>query len=194
MKPRTSGAKPPGKIGITRNAQKKLRELYVEQKFGKRAIATRMTRSRFKTATGKDTWHPIVVERYLKHLGVFEPNRPSRDAATVFAQRVVKDRTTECHLWIGARDIDGYGMFRGQGAHRFAYEQHSKSPLGDRHLHHICRHRPCVNPLHLVAVTDRAAHAVLARLEREHVEYVLSEEYVAEVLAHEGDAVLAACA
>jgi hypothetical protein len=60
---------------------------------------------------------------------------------------------TGCWLWTGWLDRDGYGRFRGRGAHTFAYK-HIHGPLPpDHEPDHICRARACVNPDHLEAVS-----------------------------------------
>lgn len=67
-----------------------------------------------------------------------------------------------CWLWQAYIDASGYGRFnRGPGispmAHRYAYEEFV-GPIPDGlQLDHVkalgCRHRHCVNPLHLEPVT-----------------------------------------
>lgn len=69
-----------------------------------------------------------------------------------------------CWLWTGARDSSGHGVFRlaGRlvGAHRVAYRiAHGDIPGGlvvDHVRDRGCRHRHCVNPAHLEAVTIAA--------------------------------------
>ncbi|MFC3504851.1 HNH endonuclease [Micromonospora krabiensis] len=71
-----------------------------------------------------------------------------------------------CWMWRGLVDDDGYGLFRGVGAHRVAHELLSRAiPSGlivDHRCHNAdtacpggitCRHRRCVNPAHLDVVT-----------------------------------------
>lgn len=58
---------------------------------------------------------------------------------------------------------DRYGRFRGQLAHRWAYEHFcGPIPLG-REIHHTCRNSRCVNPDHLIAVT-KSQHRTLHRI------------------------------
>lgn len=68
---------------------------------------------------------------------------------------------SECWLWTACTTKDGYGRFRREGrnclAHRLAYEL-LVGPIPERtELDHVramgCRHRNCVNPSHLEAVT-----------------------------------------
>jgi hypothetical protein len=82
-------------------------------------------------------------------------------------------------------------VFRGKRVHRFAYEE-LVGPIDRRVIHHICRQRNCVNPVHLVPVADATAHHRLELLEREFVHYAQSDEFVAEMAGLVGDAVLAA--
>lgn len=71
-----------------------------------------------------------------------------------------------CWPWGGFVDDEGYGLFRGVGAHRVACELMSRPiPDGlivDHRCHNIdatcpggvaCQHRRCVNPAHLDVVT-----------------------------------------
>lgn len=67
----------------------------------------------------------------------------------------------DCWEWTGSRDPAGYGRFSIMGnsginldlAHRVAYEL-AKGPLGPvLEVDHRCRHRWCVRPSHLEAVT-----------------------------------------
>jgi len=67
----------------------------------------------------------------------------------------------DCWEWRGGRTAEGYGEFSiiplsdSLLAHRVAYES-AKGPIGpDLELDHLCRHRWCVKPSHLEAVTSR---------------------------------------
>jgi hypothetical protein len=96
----------------------------------------------------------------------YHPTKASDDAR--FWSKV--NKTDTCWLWTGAPARGNYGSFGAQGrtfrAHRYAYELHY-GPIPDGlHLDHrchnedptcpggpTCRHRRCVNPAHLEAVT-----------------------------------------
>ena len=63
-----------------------------------------------------------------------------------------------CWDWIGPRSRRGYGVFFQDGGkllpHRVTYEiEHGPIPVG-LVIDHLCRNPPCVNPLHLEAVTN----------------------------------------
>lgn len=75
-----------------------------------------------------------------------------------------------CWVWQGSLDGDGYARtFVGRKpypAHRYVYEQ-LEGPIPDgRELHHTCRNRRCVSPLHLVALAPEEHRAEDARLRR----------------------------
>jgi len=63
-----------------------------------------------------------------------------------------------CHVWTGARNLDGYGLLRVEGittrmAHRIAYLV-SVGPIPEgRVIDHLCRNRACVNVDHMELVT-----------------------------------------
>lgn len=71
---------------------------------------------------------------------------------TLFWQSVRK--TEECWLWLGSVNIQGYGLFAGVLVHRYSFRVTHGDPPSDRHhLHHTCRNKLCVRPLHLQPLT-----------------------------------------
>ena len=60
-----------------------------------------------------------------------------------------------CWLWLGASNDHGYGVYRGRGAHRVAYEIANNAELGRLHVDHVCHQTKCVNPIHLRPVTHK---------------------------------------
>jgi len=53
-----------------------------------------------------------------------------------------------CWIWCG-QTVSGYGRFRGERAHRYAYQIH-KGPIPEGLLiRHMCGNKLCVNPDHL---------------------------------------------
>ena len=67
---------------------------------------------------------------------------------------------SECWIWMGTQDQDGYGMVRSSASqgpmrrtHRVAYHLvYGDIPIGMQ-LDHVCRIRKCCNPLHMDVVT-----------------------------------------
>jgi hypothetical protein len=67
-----------------------------------------------------------------------------------------------CWLWTGFCNDRGYGQFHvpmGDGrpinAHRFAYEELHGPVSRQLDIHHICKNKRCVNPMHLEPVTRK---------------------------------------
>ena len=68
-------------------------------------------------------------------------------------------KTDTCWLWTGYRNSDGYGEYKSDYlttrlVHRISYGL-DKGSLPDLPIDHLCRHRNCVNPDHLEAVTSK---------------------------------------
>lgn len=58
-------------------------------------------------------------------------------------------------VWMAVRTEHGYGVFSGNQAHRWAYEQWVGSIPEGFVIDHLCRIPSCVHPDHLEAVTQR---------------------------------------
>lgn len=61
-------------------------------------------------------------------------------------------KTSGCWNWQAAKN-QGYGTFRGQRAHRWAYEKLVGPIPEGLTIDHLCRNRGCVNPSHMEPVT-----------------------------------------
>jgi hypothetical protein len=70
-----------------------------------------------------------------------------------FWAKVNRRGPDECWLWTASRYRNGYGIFQGGYAHRYAYTL-LVGPIPTRlTLDHLCRVRQCVNPAHMEPVT-----------------------------------------
>ena len=79
----------------------------------------------------------------------------------------VKEHSSGCWLWTGAKIEEGYGEFGARGntyvlAHMFSWElanalpsPTSRTKSKDLEFDHLCRNRSCVNPSHLEIVKRR---------------------------------------
>jgi hypothetical protein len=81
-----------------------------------------------------------------------------------FARRIQVDPDTDCWLWTGALQRQGYGYLSIRNktwrAHRVAWEIfNGKIPVG-LHIHHTCGSKICLNPAHMVLMTP-AEHSRL---------------------------------
>ncbi|MGI4791784.1 MAG: hypothetical protein ACRYFS_23425 [Janthinobacterium lividum] len=84
----------------------------------------------------------------------------------------------DCWIWFRSLVKDGYGSIRIAGrtrrAHRVSYELAYGVVLSpDQFLHHICKNKACVNPLHL-EITTQAPYvdsAIYGNKEKTHCPY-----------------------
>src|SRR5262245_12801496 len=68
------------------------------------------------------------------------------------------NKTSDCWLWTGSVDKDGYGLLRHNGklrrAHRAFYEHYREPIPDDMVIDHHCKTPSCVNPFHMEVVTN----------------------------------------
>lgn len=72
------------------------------------------------------------------------------------------DPETGCWIWNRMIRADGYGRLSGNlgrklgtySAHRAMYQQEVGPIPEGKHLHHTCSHRACVNPDHLLPISQ----------------------------------------
>ena len=73
--------------------------------------------------------------------------------------RVSRDDSTGCWVWLGCVQANGYARMtiggRTQYAHRVSYEAFVGPIPEGLFLDHLCRNTRCVNPAHLEPVTNR---------------------------------------
>ena len=82
---------------------------------------------------------------------------PTMDRLMSFVEKNISG----CWIWMGARDVNGYGRVNYGGhaksglAHRVMYIATNGTISNNLPLDHLCRNTSCVNPGHLEPVTYR---------------------------------------
>jgi len=76
-----------------------------------------------------------------------------------FWKKVDKESNKECWLWIGSKDINGYGRFMKDYnpilAHRISFHLFYKKEIEGLFVLHHCDRPNCVNPAHLFLGTQK---------------------------------------
>lgn len=100
---------------------------------------------------------------------------PPRDTniPRTFWARVTITGSDYCWPWTAGKTSNGYGSFRSDRAHRWAYRLHYEKDPGELHVLHTCDNPICCNPFHLFLgtnadnVADKVAKDRQARLRGE---------------------------
>lgn len=121
-----------------------------------------------KTDTGQELPRLGLLTQVRVRSDVKHPAKPGPKPLTKadFDERWVED-ADGCWIWHGSvNEINGYGYFKHDTAHRWAYRYYVGEVQDGLHLDHTChrpelckdspcKHRRCVNPEHLEAVTQQ---------------------------------------
>lgn len=94
----------------------------------------------------------------------------SRYGAEGFWSQV--DKSSNCWIWNGYVEANGYGRFGSSWAHRRAYQMEVGAIPDGHQIDHLCRNRRCVRPDHLESVSHqenlRRAKALISACPKGH--------------------------
>ena len=80
------------------------------------------------------------------------------EAFNRFHANINQNMRSRCHVWMGSKDMKGYGRFGCNGkqylAHRIAFHLATGLEPGYLVVNHKCKNPSCVNPEHLERITD----------------------------------------
>lgn len=86
-------------------------------------------------------------------------NQNSRNSSTRVRRNTdfwdLIEKTESCWLWKGSLNASGYGSYDRIGAHEFSFIKHKGFVPPGKVVGHTCKNRHCVNPDHLIAITQR---------------------------------------
>lgn len=96
--------------------------------------------------------------RLGKELKPLRIKTASGSAVDVFWSCVAVGEPDQCWPWLRTVNGNGYGRFRRTPAHRVAYELAVGAIPDGKQIDHQCRNRLCVNPHHLLPVSNKHNH------------------------------------
>jgi hypothetical protein len=109
-----------------------------------------------QSPVGKATVTMIPTARELEISALFR-FLPENERDAEFQRRVRRSRSSDCLIWTGTRNRDGYGVFYDSYqmhlAHRWGYERFHEPIAPGMELDHTCINRRCVNLEHLAVVS-----------------------------------------
>ena len=106
------------------------------------------------------------------------------------------EKTSDCWLWKGKKERNGYGRFKCKGkmqnAHRLSWLLSGKTIPDKYVIRHKCRNKHCVNPDHLETGTNAENSADMIRdgtslRGSKNPSVKLNEEQVREIRARENE-------
>jgi len=121
------------------------------------------------------------------HLYIDNNRRPDKDTPSKLWDNTIIDKDTDCWLWQGKRNKQGYGEITWNGkwyrTNRLSYSlTHENIKLTEeQQVCHHCDNPPCINPAHLFLGTakDNAQDAISkGRINYSHIQNILSEQDV----------------
>lgn len=109
-------------------------DVLVDPRYPLRLVAPRVVREDFLAEIGRDFWNNVRMQ------------------------------ADGCWVWTGRTNGDGYGIYRGGSAHRWAYWlSQGYLPSPDVVVMHSCDNPPCCRPEHLSAGTRADNNADMVR-------------------------------
>lgn len=126
-----------------------------------------------------------TVVNWVKKHNISPHSQLKLEIDNCFWSKVHKGGSNKCWEWQASKSIYGYGQIqinkKRRPAHTISWELYNGRKIrSGYHIHHICENKCCVNPAHLIEITN-GEHKTLHQLGEHNYNAKLTWENVAEI-------------